>query len=324
MPAYNAVTNTATGGLLRYGACDFLNDGQFKGATETYTTNVGKRLNTVPKKYHKISLGIFAEMTQPEKDAVDAAEVSLTVIDGLISGLKLEFNSVSLVRITSGFCRDSSNKFNMVLLADTDIDFSVTGSAGGLQVAEAVSTFYDCFVIGDSTQANPVNTWAVPQSTAISLPSGYNRSRYVGSVRNNSSGNIINFICSGLGRQRKYQYRGASSELEVYNSGGTANVFTSLNLSSLVPIGTEFIDLGINLDMDADDDKIFLQSGINPQTTANALIKFGAGLQTVDFQFFDTQVWGMAINPVIPSLEWGTSQASQDVILTIIGYNLNL
>ena len=65
-------------------------------------------------------------------------------------------------------------------------------------------------------------------------------------------------------------------------------------------------------------------TGINPQTTANALIKFGAGLQTLDFEFFDTQVWGLAVDPSTPSLEWGTSQVGQDVILTIIGYEIYL
>lgn len=69
---YNAVTNTSNGSLLRYGSSDFLNDGSFDGSVETYTTNVGKRVVGIPVKYNKIVGGVLVEMTQGEKDVVDA------------------------------------------------------------------------------------------------------------------------------------------------------------------------------------------------------------------------------------------------------------
>jgi len=324
MPAYNVVTNTANGGMLRYGSSAFNLGSEFDGSVETYTADVGKKINGLKNEYHKVVGGVLAEMTQGEKDIIDAAVVILSVSEGLIAGCKLEFNSTSLVRITKGYCRDSTNFDNMFLLADINLDMTVTGSAAGLQVAEAASTFYDIYVIKDTSNANAVSVWGVPQGTSVVLPSTYDRFRYVGSVRNNSSSNIINFICSGNGRDRKLQYRGSSSDLEIYDGGGTANVFTSLNLSSLVPAGVEFLDLQVHLDMDSDSDKIFLQSGINPQTTANSLLKYGSGLSTEDFQFYDFQVWGMAIDPSTPSLEWGTSVVGQDVTLSIIGYNIYL
>ena len=68
---YNAVTNTSNGSLLRYGAYDFLNDGAFDGALETYTTDVGKRVVGIVVRYNKIVGGVLVEMTQGEKDVVD-------------------------------------------------------------------------------------------------------------------------------------------------------------------------------------------------------------------------------------------------------------
>lgn len=73
---YNAVTLTSTGGLKRYGGCDFLNDGTFDGGIETYTTDVGHKIEGLLFRYHKIVGGVLVEMTQGEKDIVDAAVVA--------------------------------------------------------------------------------------------------------------------------------------------------------------------------------------------------------------------------------------------------------
>lgn len=75
---YNAVTNTSNGGLLRWGGTDFLNDGEFDMAVETYTTNVGHKIQGLLFRYHKISGGVLAEMTQPQKDIID-----ISVLDNL-------------------------------------------------------------------------------------------------------------------------------------------------------------------------------------------------------------------------------------------------
>lgn len=72
---YNAVTLTSTGGLIRYGGTDFLNDGTFNGGTETYTTNVGHKIEGLLFGHHKVVGGILVEMTQGEKDIVDTAVV---------------------------------------------------------------------------------------------------------------------------------------------------------------------------------------------------------------------------------------------------------
>ena len=83
---YNAVTNTSNGSLLRYGASDFLNDGSFDGALETYTTDVGKRVVGIAVRYNKIVGGVLVEMTQVEKDVVD-----LLIDNNLSLGLNYYF-----------------------------------------------------------------------------------------------------------------------------------------------------------------------------------------------------------------------------------------
>lgn len=70
---YNAVTNTSNGGLLRWGGSDFLNDGEFDGGSETYTADVGHKIQGLLFRYHKIVGGVLAEMTQGEKDTIDVS-----------------------------------------------------------------------------------------------------------------------------------------------------------------------------------------------------------------------------------------------------------
>lgn len=70
-----AVIHTATGAVLRHGFCDFASDGSFKPATETQVDLNENSLPTagVPLYHHKVDSGDFIEMSQGEKDAVDAA-----------------------------------------------------------------------------------------------------------------------------------------------------------------------------------------------------------------------------------------------------------
>lgn len=82
MVIYNAVTLTSNGGLLRYGSTDFENDGSFDGTTETFTSDVGKLIIGLERKYHKVSGGVLVEMTQGEKDTIDGAIVANLSIIG--------------------------------------------------------------------------------------------------------------------------------------------------------------------------------------------------------------------------------------------------
>lgn len=70
----NAVIDTATGYVKRWGFTDFTADGNFDGVTETQVAlnDEAVPVADIPLHYNKIVGGDFVEMTQPEKDAVDA------------------------------------------------------------------------------------------------------------------------------------------------------------------------------------------------------------------------------------------------------------
>lgn len=76
MTQFNSVTNTILNSLKRYGGVRFDLESSFNGATETYTSDVGPRVDNLPIRYNKIVGGVLVEMTQGEKDSTDAAIIT--------------------------------------------------------------------------------------------------------------------------------------------------------------------------------------------------------------------------------------------------------
>lgn len=74
MPTYNCITNTSLLSVIRHGASTFA-----AGAGETLTLDCGKLVSGVDMKYNKIAVGVCAEMTQGEKDDVDANDAEVAI-----------------------------------------------------------------------------------------------------------------------------------------------------------------------------------------------------------------------------------------------------
>lgn len=104
----NCVTLDATLQVLRCGYQTFT-----AGAGETYHTSVGALIPALALRYHKIVGGVLTEMTQGEKDVVDAlpdedlhvlqypsGEVEELIVDGAVSVLsyatKITINNLNL------------------------------------------------------------------------------------------------------------------------------------------------------------------------------------------------------------------------------------
>ena len=131
------------------------------------------------------------------------------------------------------------------------------------------------------------------------------------------------------GRSRQYHYHESRSDLEVYSGNGTAGVFQNLDLDLLVPLEVDTCDFSVELDMDADTHKFYMQSGLNPQSVANSLVVYGSGIQAADFGFSDFTVYNQAIDRSggtlsVPSVEWATDVAGQDVTISVSSYIQNL
>ncbi len=76
MALRNCVTLDSTGQIIRHGASPFDTDGTLDGATQTFHSDVGLRVENLALKYNKIVASVCTEMTAGEKTTVDTTEAA--------------------------------------------------------------------------------------------------------------------------------------------------------------------------------------------------------------------------------------------------------
>ncbi len=168
-----------------------------------------------------------------QRDSYDNAVVHMSPKH--FDGMRLSHTSASVVTIGVGQCRDSTDSRFIVVDTPITADMTVSG-AGGIQSgsSETADTWYEVRLIADINGVNAVDSLLTPAGTGLSLPTGYNSSRRVGMIRNDSSSNVIEFVQFGEGRQRRYHWILAFASKFVLTAG-TATVATTVNLAALVP-----------------------------------------------------------------------------------------
>lgn len=169
---------------------------------------IGTVANPVDVEAEDINMASSGALTDPAGNTIsDFAGSNLSVSggalqasgggaihEGFISGLLTEYVSSSQASIQTGWCiaDDDSTVINVDSTLTADI--STTG-AGGRQagLAEQASSWYEVFVIDDSSGTNSPAAYLVEESQTFSFPSGYDVKRSVGWVRNDGTSNLYNF-----------------------------------------------------------------------------------------------------------------------------------
>ncbi len=151
-----------------------------------------------------------------------------------VSDLGLSYVDAETIQIAIGACRDKDDTWCIELGSSQNVDLSASGANGLDADSEAADTWYAVHLIGDSTEANATAGLLSLSATAPTLPSGYDKSRRIGWVRNNNSSNIISFIQIGSGSDRKIFYDESAGNTQVLSSG-TATTFEDVDCSSLIP-----------------------------------------------------------------------------------------
>jgi len=153
-----------------------------------------------------------------------------------ISGFTVNPNATNPTHqldISDGYCKDSTNTYPLVHPDTKIVDIEVSG-VGGLDTGtEAADTWYYAFVIYSKFSSQRA-TLLSASPTDPTLPDTYNLFRRVGSVRNGSGSNFLNFYQFGSGVIREYYYLEDVLVLRVLTDG-EAQVFTDVDLSSLIP-----------------------------------------------------------------------------------------
>jgi len=166
------------------------------------------------------------------------APTSIVASNGLpknyIDGLKISYVTASSINIESGECRTSLNECDIIVPSTLTADITTSGKDGLDTGTESGDTWYAIFVICDKADVNTPASLLSLSANSPTLPSGYDTFRRIGWVRNNGSSNFIEFLQRGTGRDRKISYLINYQALAIL-SGGTANTFTDVDMSSFVP-----------------------------------------------------------------------------------------
>lgn len=166
-----------------------------------------------------------------------------------VEGLKMVFNTVAIVDIEPGSCRDSADTFNIISTGTLSADLSVSG-AGGLDTGvEAIDTWYALYLIADTTGINSPAALLSISGTSPTLPAGYDVFRRVGWVRNNSAGNIIKFNQGGSDHDRTIIYDADLSALQILVNG-SAITWTAISAATLMPPSSTAFLAGVEMAMD--------------------------------------------------------------------------
>lgn len=161
MPTYNCITDTTLLSVLRIGASTF----SVENPNEVLHLDCGKLVSGVDVKYNKIVGGICEEMTQPEKDAVDADELAnemdykITLVPFLYPLDETEIVSTSITLSLDSYVSECSGVISVTLPdAEQALHAKKIISQGGanISVTASVKSPYTGFTLGANNRAELV------------------------------------------------------------------------------------------------------------------------------------------------------------------------
>jgi hypothetical protein len=177
--------------------------------------------------------GVIGNLPNGDGEGADA----LALLGDQMTGMDHEYVSTSQSRILPGKCRDQDDTYNIVNDSNKTADITVTGAGGrNVDTAEQSSKWYALCIIAKSTDGTTAaflvneDDW----STSYTMPSGYDKIRRVGWVRNNSISDFLNYKQITLGKERHIKWEESYAVTQVL-SGGFATSFTDIDCSALIP-----------------------------------------------------------------------------------------
>jgi len=247
-----------------------------------------------------------------------------------LEGLEAVQNAVDLahdVDFAAGTCRDADDSFDMTCAGITgQID---TTGAGGLDTGSlAANESYHWFLINDSTAVNSPDVLASLSPTAPTMPSGYDKKRYIHSSITDGSMNITDaWIQLAEGRKRIYYWTFADWDANSVESGGTAATYTTLT-GAIVDVyapSTVCATLLLNVQSNGLDDVVTSRVNVKPSdfpdldlwVTHSGITPVALGLQEAV-----TTVLHEIPYPTDDLVEYKVVDADADI--GVAGYTVNL
>lgn len=242
---------------------------------------------------------------------------------GYLEGWPLNWTSATVVTIGDGnksAATDIDDSFDFVDSGAISIDITV-GGAGGLNLldTEAANTWYFVYIIGDSSNVNPIDgmladTFLTTISSANAV--GYDRLRWVGTVRNDASSDIKDFhqVCTS-GWCRTMMYNDDVANLRAITGAGSTLVFTNLVVTGFVPPQSRRCILNVTYEPGVVGERFFIIGDSTLTPTQAPLNFFGLVVGVKQSHIVETACTASQI------IRWSGTLSGSDLIdIDVIGY----
>lgn len=154
-----------------------------------------------------------------------------------IEGLRIHWNAEEEISIRKGSCRDSTDSADIIRTSTiSSLALFVSGVNGLDTGAEAASTWYAVYLIGDTSGTEPVASVFSLSFVAPTLPAGYDVFRRIGAVRNNAASDIVKFTQTGVDKTRRMAHaQVAGGEEEIVSAFTGSSAIQVTDASAVVP-----------------------------------------------------------------------------------------
>lgn len=191
--------------------------------------------------YHPDSTG--QEHYQQHSDAIQTIIGELDgysdIVRGHIYGLNIRYNSASQIKIETGTCSDDGYTYAIDNNSEITVDITASGVNGLDTGSESSSTWYYVWIIKNIT-TGAVRGLLSTSYSSPTMPSGYTVKRWIGSVRNDSSGDFLKVYMTGNGNVREYTYDDYTVTT-VLNNGTAFSTWTDVDCSAFVPSTSTYL-----------------------------------------------------------------------------------
>lgn len=154
-----------------------------------------------------------------------------------IQGLQMAWTSGTVITVTAGRARNSTNENDIISDATVTVNAANTGAGGLDQGALANSTFYAVYVIGDSNRYKETSIVLSTDTDSPLLPFGYDMSRRIGYVLTSGAAAILEFRQVGESADRWMWYDVGIQEL----AAGASAVYAAVNIATSVPASATMV-----------------------------------------------------------------------------------
>lgn len=182
-----------------------------------------------------------------------------------IDGLIVSNAGSDTKNISSGFCRDSTDTYN-ITYAGATIDI-LTSGAGGLDTGSpSASTWYYIYIISNN-DSSTVDSLISLSATSPTLPGSFTIFRMIMPIRYNSSSDFYSFHVIGVSRDRWVYYEEVDATLRVLTAG-SAIVYTNVSCAVLMPPESTFMEFNLVHQATGANDFACLFNGLTGSNTA--------------------------------------------------------